>query len=74
MTEISNSIERESMEVDVVVVGAGPAGLATACRLMQLAANCQAPLFVRHLREPMVACLRHRFLIREGLPLAEILL
>lgn len=28
---------RESMEVDVVVVGAGPAGLAAACRLMQLA-------------------------------------
>jgi len=31
------STERESMEVDVVVVGAGPAGLSTACRLMQLA-------------------------------------
>jgi electron-transferring-flavoprotein dehydrogenase len=29
---------RESMEVDVVVVGAGPAGLATAIRLRQLAA------------------------------------
>ena len=29
--------ERESMEFDVVVVGAGPAGLSTACRLMQIA-------------------------------------
>ena len=30
-------MERESMEVDVVIVGAGPSGLATACRLGQLA-------------------------------------
>jgi electron-transferring-flavoprotein dehydrogenase len=29
--------ERESMEFDVVIVGAGPCGLAAACRLMQLA-------------------------------------
>ena len=29
--------ERESMEVDVVIVGAGPAGLSAACKLMQLA-------------------------------------
>jgi len=32
-------VERESMEFDVVIVGAGPAGLATAIRLRQL---CQA--------------------------------
>ncbi len=30
------AIERESMEFDVVIVGAGPAGLAAACRLRQL--------------------------------------
>ncbi len=29
-------IERESMEFDVVIVGGGPSGLATACRLAQL--------------------------------------
>ncbi|MDA1074445.1 MAG: electron transfer flavoprotein-ubiquinone oxidoreductase [Proteobacteria bacterium] len=29
-------MERESMEFDVVIVGGGPAGLAAACRLMQM--------------------------------------
>ena len=30
------TVERESMEFDVVIVGGGPSGLAAACRLMQL--------------------------------------
>src|ERR671917_1427042 len=37
---------RESMEFDVVVVGAGPAGLATAIRLKQLAAEGGADISV----------------------------
>ena len=45
MNEAQEIIEREGMEVDVVIVG-GPAGLATACRLMQLAAGKEHELSV----------------------------
>lgn len=39
-------MERESMEFDVVIVGAGPAGLSTACKLMQLAKKNEQELMV----------------------------
>ena len=37
---------RESMEFDVVIVGGGPSGLATACRVMQLGAKAGSELNV----------------------------
>ena len=37
---------RESMEFDVVIVGGGPSGLATACRVMQLGADAGIELNV----------------------------
>jgi electron-transferring-flavoprotein dehydrogenase len=39
-------MSRESMDFDVVVVGAGPAGLATACRLAQLARDAGRELSI----------------------------
>ncbi|MCJ8323146.1 MAG: electron transfer flavoprotein-ubiquinone oxidoreductase [Rhizobiales bacterium] len=46
MSENSGLEPRESMDVDVVIVGAGPAGLSAAIKLMQLAQKAEQQLSV----------------------------
>ena len=56
------SVKRESMEFDVVIVGAGPAGLSAACRLRQLALQTPNSAFAYSKKPPISVAISLRVL------------
>ena len=50
---MTNEVQRETMEYDVVIVGAGPAGLCTAIKLKQLNKDISAVSYT-HLTLPPI--------------------
>jgi electron-transferring-flavoprotein dehydrogenase len=56
LAEIDALPERESMEFDVVIVGAGPAGLSAAIRLKQLNPDLSVVLWRRARRSALISC------------------
>lgn len=56
MTDASELPERESMEFDVVIVGAGPAGLSAAIRLKQVSPDLTVVVLEKGLKSGLISC------------------